>query len=314
MIIKYGWRQALFWASHLCSAGMNVQQLRYLVAVSDCGSVSRAARLLCVTQPVISRSIRAFEVEHGVTVFCLSGRCLVPTEAGLAVVDAARDALAAVEAVGLKARTAGKRAELVISTTPTNGLLLTSALGELGRNERDLEISVRRAVDAQDVRGKVQAREAEIGFSELTPFAGDGQLTVRPIAELDIVLVSPLDSGLPAAVSWDDVVTQPLIMPPVSSGRRQLIDDMATRETGTTAQASLVIEDRGSWIAAAQAGMGSFLSYQSVVHGHEGIEVRPFDPPQSVTVGFVHRAGPITKAAVQLMDLAQAAHTGRLAS
>ena len=75
---------------------MNVQQLRYLVAVSDFGSVSAAARSLDVTQPVISRSVRAFEVEHGVTVFGLRGSRLVPTEAGKAVVDAARDALAAI--------------------------------------------------------------------------------------------------------------------------------------------------------------------------------------------------------------------------
>src|SRR5580704_15102220 len=121
---------------------MNVQQLLYLVAGSDFGSVNAAARSLRVTQPVISRSIRSFEVEHRVTVFRLSGRCLVPTEAGLAVVDAARDALAAVDAVVQKARTAGNPAELVIATTPTNGLLLTVALSELGRSEPGLKISV----------------------------------------------------------------------------------------------------------------------------------------------------------------------------
>ena len=64
------------------------------------------------------------------------------------------------------------------------------------------------------------------------------------------------------------------------SGRRQLIDGMAIDERRTTPQVSLVIEDRGSWIAAAQAGMGSFLSYRCVVAGHEGIEIRPFDPPR----------------------------------
>ena len=65
---------------------MNVQQLRYLVAVSDFGSVSAAARSLGVTQPVISRSVHAFEVEHGVTVFGLSGTRLVITEEARAIV------------------------------------------------------------------------------------------------------------------------------------------------------------------------------------------------------------------------------------
>ena len=287
---------------------MNVQQLRYLVAVSDAGSVSAAARSLGVTQPVISRAIRTFDLEHGVRVFSLAGRRLVPTEAGLAVVDAARHALAAVDAVGQKARAVGRKTELTIATTPTNGLLLTSALRELGRVEPDLQISVCRAGDAHDVLRMVQDGEAQIGFIELTPDARDQEHTVEPIADLEVVLVSPVGSELPAAVSWDDVVTQPLIMPPASSGRRQLINEVATTSTGTTPTVSLVLEDRGSWIAAAQAGMGSFLTYRCVAAEYKRIEIHPFDPPQSVTVGFVHRTGTISTAAARLVDLAALLH------
>ena len=283
---------------------MNVQQLRYLVAVSDLGSVSAAARSLHVTQPAISRSIRSFEVEHGVTVFELSGRRLVPTEAGNAVVDAARRALAAVDEVGHEARAAGGQTELLIATTPTNGLLLTSALSKVGRSEPGLEIKVRRAGDADEVLRMVRDRRAEIGFRELIAEADDLELVFKPLAEVDIVLVSPRDSDLPVAVSWDDVAAQPLIVPPAGSGRRELIEDQIARSTRSAPQVSLVMEDRGSWVAAAQAGMGSFLSYRSVVAGLGGLEIRPFDPPQRVTVGFVHRAGPISKAATRLMDLA----------
>ncbi len=287
---------------------MNVQQLRYLVAVSDYGSVSAAARSLLVTQPVISRSVRAFEVEHGMTVFHLAGTRLVPTEPGRAVVDSARKALAAIDAVGQTARAAGGQAEIVIVATPTNGLLLATALSELGHSEPSLEIRLSRASDNDDVLRKVQNGEAEIGFGEMTSSVSDGQLTSRPIGEVEVVLVSPLGSDLPAAVSWDDVVSQPLIVPPAGSGRRQLIDDMATSASGTVPQASVVIEDRGSWIAAAQAGMGSFLSYRSVVATQEKIEIRSFKPAQTVMVRFVHRAGPISGAAAQLIDLARAAY------
>jgi hypothetical protein len=101
------------------------------------------------------------------------------------------------------------------------------------------------------------------------------------------------------------VVTQPLIMPPAGSGRRELIEGEIRRSARTSPQVSLVMEDRGSWVAAAQAGMGSFLSYRCVVDGLEGLEIRPFDPAQTVMVGFVYRAGPISRPAAQLMDLAQ---------
>ena len=286
---------------------MNIQQLRYLVAVSDFGSVSAAARSMGVTQPVISRSVRAFEHEHGVTMFALCGRRLVPTEAGKAVVDSARDALAAIDTVGMKAREAGGQAELVIITTPTNGLLLTTALSELGRGEPGLELRVCRASDAEDVLRRVHEGEAEIGFSELVPWAGDHHLTSSPIADVEVVLVSPNGTDLPESVSWDDVVAQPLIMPPTGSGRRELINDMATRTAGAIPHVSLVTEDRGGWIAAAQAGMGSFLSYRCVVAGQEGVEIRSFAPPQMVTVGFMQRIGTVSLAAVRFMDLVKTA-------
>ena len=282
---------------------MSVQQLRYLVAVSDFGSVSAAARSLGVSQPVISRSVHAFEAEHGVTVFGLSGRRLVITEAAQAVVSAARDALAAIDAVGHMAQTVRDQQELVIATTPTNGLLLTKALSKLRQWEPNVSIRVCRADDADDVLRKVNDGAAEIGFSELTPLARDRRLTVVPIVELEVVFVSPVGTDLPPAVSWSDVVTQPLIVPPIDSGRRELINEMAIRTAGTIPQATVVFEDRGSWIAAAQAGMGSFLSYRCVLADHEGIEIRPFTPPQAVAVGFVHRDLELSMAAARFVDL-----------
>ena len=282
---------------------MNVQQLRYLVAVSDLGSVSAAARSLRVTQPVISRSVRAFESEHGMTVFCLSGRRLVPTDAGRAVVDSARRALAAVDAVGQTARAAGDHEELVIAATPTNGLLIASALSDLGRCEPNVELTVCRAVDSDDVLRKVESGAVELGFGELLSSATVDHLDSMLVAEVEAVLVSPMGTDLPAAVSWEDVVTQPLIMPPAGSGRRRLIDDVATTATGSAPHAALVIEDRGSWLAAAQAGMGSYLSYRPVVAGLERIEIRPFKPPHAAPVGFIYRFGPISPAATRLMEL-----------
>ena len=146
-----------------------------------------------------------------------------------------------------------------------------------------------RANDADDVLRIVHEGAAAIGFCELTPLVRDSQLTGLPVADLEVVFVSPVGTDLPAEVSWNDVVMQPLIVPPPDSGRRALINEMAMMATGTIPQATVVFEDRGSWIAAAQAGMGSFLSYRCVVADHERIEIRPFTPPQAVTVGFVHR-------------------------
>ena len=293
---------------------MNVQQLRYLIAVSDFGSVSAAARSLGVTQPVVSRSIHAFENEQGVTVFGLSGTRLVVTEAAQEIVHAARDALAAFDAVEQTAQAVREKRELVIATTPTNGLLLTEALGELHRCEPGLVISVCRADDADHVLRIVQDGMAEIGFIELTPLIGDNPLIDIPVAELEVVFVSPLGTDLPAAVTWNDVVKQPLIVPPPDSGRRTLINAMAKSASGTTPQETIVFEDRGSWLAAAQAGMGSFLSYRCLVADHERVEIRPFTPPQAVTVGFVRHDLELSMEAARIIDLTRATYAKPVAA
>lgn len=293
---------------------MNVQQLRYLVAVSDFGSVSAAARSLGVTQPVVSRSIHAFEVEQGVTVFARSGTRLVVTDAAQEIVTAARAALAALDAVEQTTQGVRHRREIVIATTPTNGLLLTKALGELRRREPDLVISVCRATDAAHVLQIVQDGVAEIGFSELTPVIAENLLTEIPVADLEVVFVSPLGTDLPAAVTWHDVVLQPLIVPPPESGRRTLINTMARSASGTTPQETIVFEDRGSWLAAAQAGMGSFLSYRCLVADHERVEIRPFAPPQSVTVGFVRRAAELSVEANRIVELTRVTYATSVAA
>ena len=293
---------------------MNVQQLRYLIAVSDFGSVSAAARSLGVTQPVVSRSIHAFETEQGVTVFALSGTRLVVTEAAQEIVHAARDALAAFDAVEQTAQAVRDKRELVIATTPTNGLLLTEALGELRRCESGLVISVCRADDADDVLRIVQDGIAEIGFIEMTPLLGDNPLIGIPVAELDVVFVSPVGTDLPAAVTWHDVVKQPLIVPPPDSGRSALINAMAKSASGTTPQETIVFEDRGSWLAAAQAGIGSFLSYRCLVGYHDRVEIRPFTPPQAVTVGFVHHDLELSMEAARIIELTRVTYAKPVAA
>lgn len=48
---------------------MNIQQLRYIVEVAECGSISKASQKLYVTQPNISNSIKEIENEYGVYIF-----------------------------------------------------------------------------------------------------------------------------------------------------------------------------------------------------------------------------------------------------
>lgn len=72
---------------------MTLVQLRHLLAIADSGSFSRAAEALFVTQPALSRSIRALEDELGQPLFDRVGRRNELTPFGREVVQRARQLL-----------------------------------------------------------------------------------------------------------------------------------------------------------------------------------------------------------------------------
>src|SRR5881409_1864735 len=76
---------------------MDLKQLRAVVTVAEFGSVTRAADLLHLVQPAVSRQIRSLESELGVELFERSRHGMRPTPAGAALVTRAQRALTELE-------------------------------------------------------------------------------------------------------------------------------------------------------------------------------------------------------------------------
>src|SRR5688572_30876220 len=98
---------------------MNIQQLKYLIATADEGTMTAAAASLYVAQPALSRAVRSLERELGVTVFDRSSRGARLTPAGEVVVARARRVLRSLAALQ-QARDAGEReSPFTIAASPT---------------------------------------------------------------------------------------------------------------------------------------------------------------------------------------------------
>ena len=100
---------------------MTIIQLEYLLAVANCGSFSQAAEHCFVTQPSLSMQIKSLEEELGVVLLDRSKKPVIPTEAGAAVLEQARETLKAYNYIRevvaeLKGETAGKLRLGVIPT------------------------------------------------------------------------------------------------------------------------------------------------------------------------------------------------------
>lgn len=61
---------------------MNLKQLEYFVQVAELGSFSRAAQVLDIAQPALSRQVRALEIELHETLLTRNGRGVALTEPG----------------------------------------------------------------------------------------------------------------------------------------------------------------------------------------------------------------------------------------
>lgn len=128
---------------------MTIIQLEYLLAVANCGSFSLASEHCFVTQPSLSMQIKALEEELGVILLDRSKKPVIPTEAGLVVIEQARETLAAYnyikEAVNeLKGETSGKLRLGVIPTIAP--YLLHKFIPEFAQRYPRVELEVKEMV------------------------------------------------------------------------------------------------------------------------------------------------------------------------
>ena len=72
---------------------MTLQQLKYAVAVAECGTISAAAEKLFISQPSLTTAIRELETEMGVTIFSRTNRGVIVSREGEEFLGYARQIL-----------------------------------------------------------------------------------------------------------------------------------------------------------------------------------------------------------------------------
>jgi DNA-binding transcriptional LysR family regulator len=88
---------------------VSLAQIRSFVVVAEEGNVGRAARRLHLSQPPLSRQIRALEEELGVPLFTRTARGMDLLPAGRAFLERARTILREVDAAVAEAQGVGSR-------------------------------------------------------------------------------------------------------------------------------------------------------------------------------------------------------------
>lgn len=142
------------------------RSIRYLLAVAEHRSFTRAADALCVSQPTLSQQIKHLEEALGIQLLDRSGRVVLLTDAGQVYLHHARRALDELDA---GKRAVGEVADLSrgflrLGMTPVTEYLTTTLLEEYG--SRYPGISIRALEMSQDmIEAGVAENNIDVGIA-----------------------------------------------------------------------------------------------------------------------------------------------------
>ncbi|OXM67562.1 LysR family transcriptional regulator [Amycolatopsis sp. KNN50.9b] len=230
---------------------MELRHLRYFVVTCEAGTVSRAAQLLHITQPSLSRQLRQLEEELGADLFDRAGRRMTPSRVGRALLADARDVLERAEALKTAATFhAHGRIDRLTIGAPTVTLtdVVAPFIATLAPEDPTIDVLGADGLSAVETL----ARGADLAIATAAPRA---PYRSRRLAVLPVWAYVPERhpwrgrGSVPLAEVLEEQV---IILPPAFTARQSL--DAALLELGTTY--ARVIEAANGTVAQAHAAAG----------------------------------------------------------
>ncbi|MEV1243205.1 LysR family transcriptional regulator [Nonomuraea sp. NPDC050022] len=205
---------------------MELQQMRYVVAVAETSNFTRAAEQCLVVQSALSHQIARLERELGAKLFERTSRRVRLTPAGAAFLPAARQALDAAERARAEvAAAAGEiRGRLAIGTIPTVAAVdLPAALKEFHLRHRQVRISLRSGASEDLIEGVSQGT-LDVAFLGLPLGVRPKGVRGRELARGDLVALVAPDHPLAdeQRVDLRQLADEPFVdFPPGTAARAQ---------------------------------------------------------------------------------------------
>ena len=175
---------------------MNARQLEIFHAVMRSGTITGAASFLGISQPAVSKAMRAMERSLGFRLLRpIKGRLYPTPEAQRLLPDADRimSELSAFERLTGEVKTGGAALVRVVASSSSATALLPAAAAAFQKANPAVRISSH-LLPARNVAEAVAAGEADFGLT-LSPVQLPG-LTVRTLGAAEMVFIAPLGHPL----------------------------------------------------------------------------------------------------------------------
>lgn len=202
---------------------MDLRQIRTFCFVARSKSFSKAAKLLNIAQPAVSRQVRALEDEFQIQLLFRTTRGVELTEQGEVLLNLGTELLASAERLREALTEAANRVqgEVNIGILPSvMAFFTTPLLEECRRTFPDVTIHVAEGVDSL-LREWLTAGKIDLAI--MTDRGVDPAFVQRPLAEEELLLVSDPTQVAPSerSIALADLPRIPII---IGSGFKQRID------------------------------------------------------------------------------------------
>lgn len=216
---------------------MDIKQLNYFVHVADLRSFSKAAAVLAMAQPALSRMIRSLETELGAPLFYRNGRGVVVTEAGERLLPYAKSMVEQADRIknDLTMLRDNPSGTVSLGVPPTLGQVLVPSLVRDIR-DRFPNISLR---ISEGFSGHVYEwlMSGRLDLAIIYDAPRSGNLTTDQLVTEQMFLVEPPGrttggkaKSTSETVTFAEVAELPLILPSRPHGLRVLMDTVSARE------------------------------------------------------------------------------------
>ena len=262
---------------------MDLKQLRYFVGVIETGSLTRAAEALRIAQPALGLQIRKLEDRLGVQLLYRHSRGVEPTEAGLLLLEEAKDLLsrhdqAVARVQGLSETPRGRVAvgitqsanavlggKIVLRSVEENPLVSISLIEQLGQNLLDM----------------MEADRLNISFAHHERTSSS--LTFEPLAVERLYFVQ--SAACPSStdtISMHEIAQHRLILPGLPHALRILVNEKAERR-GLQLDVPYEVHSWSTICDLVEAGLGESVLPLSLVRGRilsGGLTAIPIEAPR----------------------------------
>ena len=276
---------------------MDLRHLRYFLAVAEELNIGRAAARLCISQPPLTRQIRALEDELGVSLFVRTAKGVELTQAGeMFRVEATNIRMMIEAGIDRTQRvSAGKLGRLDIAIF---GSAIYDTVPKLLQKFRGKLPDVSIVLHTMDKNEQIEAlrdRRITIGFNRLISPPADIGRELVAMERLVVVLPEDHEFSARKAVPLRVLADFPIVLFP-NIGRPNFVDHVIQlcKQQGFEPNIAQIVGDAVTGVALVARGFGLTMVPESVASSlrFAGTTYRPLaDAPQAVVdISCLYRA------------------------